>query len=268
MLNRYDIFVNQINSMSENSVKIEVDPFLLDEIVFYGIRELESIGENMSLYNRYQNERDLLYDYPYEKQNKAFYELNVNFFSLLGHSDFLFKIVNEFPVLLKKVGLISFIKAQKRVEEGADLFFQTDNGMDGCNSVTTLVFKILPEKFLNKTSLKRFFRCEFLHMQDMLDDNFGYIPSLNIDDQTMMRSKLIQDRYRVLWQGYVDARLSERYPDFTPANITAGMLRVFPNLTQNEAEEILHGLKVRKWTHSSLLEIARIDSKDFRYMLK
>lgn len=250
--------------MSEKSVKIEIAPFLLDEIIFYGIRELELNGENMLLYNRYQKERDLLYDFPNDKQHKAFYKLNVDFFSLLGYLDFLFKIVNEFSILLKKVDLISFIKAEKRVEEGADLFFQTDKGINDHNSATTLVFKILPEKFLNKTLLKTFFRCEFLHMQDMLDENFGYIPSLNADDQTMMRSKLIQDRYRVLWQGYVDARLSKKYSDFKSANIVTDMVRVFPDLSQNESEKILYGLKARRWTHNSLLEIAKMGSSSLK----
>lgn len=243
-------------------MKIEFLPFLLEEVVFLGIRQIESKGGDLSLYRRYQEEKDHLYELSGDEQDKAFHKLNKDYFSLLGYSGFLFKIIDEFPLLLKELDQISFLKANRRAEEGSDLFFQSDNGT-GDDPVKTLVFKILPDQFLDIGILEIFFRREFFHVHDMLDTEFGYKPSLYQSDENMMRYRLVQDRYMVLWQAYVDIRLSERYPDYDPGEIFPEMVQVFSDLSRKEVARILDGLKVCKWTHSGLLNIAKIlRSKD------
>ena len=230
-------------------------PFLLEEVVFLGIRQVELKETDLSLYNRYQEEKDPLYQLPEDEQDKAFHELNIKYFSLLGYAEFIYKIIKEFPIFPEEIDKISFLKTNKRAEKGADLFFNTDNEM-AYSAAKTVVFKILPDQFLNIEHLKIDFQNEFLHIHDMLDVEFGYEPSLNVKDENMMRYKLIQDRYMVLWQAYVDARLSVRYPDYKCVDIFPDMVCVFPDLSKEEVLNILDGLKCSKWTHSGLLNIA------------
>ena len=119
-----------------------------------------------------------------------------------------------------------------------------------------MVFKILPDQFLNLEHLTMEFQKEFLYIHDMLDVEFGYEPSLNVKDKNMMQYKLIQDRYIVLWQVYVDARLSGRYPDYRSVDIFPDMVRVFPDLSKEEVVSILDKMKYSKWTHAGLLNVA------------
>lgn len=237
-------------------MKIEFSPFLLEEVVFLGIREIESKGEDLALYERYQKDRDCLYELSGSEQDKAFQKLHIDYFSSLGYSELIFKMVQEFPLLSEDLDQISFMKANRRAEEGADLFFRTDNVGDS-NAVATLVFKLLPDQFLNIEFLKMVFRREFLHAHDMLDVDFGYKPSIEPKDESEMRCKLIQDRYRVLWQAYIDIRLSERYSDYEPVDILPDMVKVFSGLSKQEVQNILSGLNGKKSTHSDLLKIAK-----------
>ncbi|MGR3176988.1 MAG: hypothetical protein ACUZ8E_02900 [Candidatus Anammoxibacter sp.] len=239
----------------ESITKIEFAPFLLEEVVFLGIRQVELKGEDLSLYNSYQEDKDPLYQLPGDDQDKAFHELNIKYFSLLGYSEFIYNIIREFPIFSEKIDKISFLKTDKRKEKGADLFFHTDNEI-AHGAAKTVVFKILPDQFLNIDHLKMDFQNEFLHIHDMLDVEFGYEPSLNVKDENMMRYKLIQDRYMVLWQAYVNVRLSGRCPDYKCVDIFPDMVRVFPDLPKEGVLTILDGLKCSKWTHSGLLNIA------------
>ncbi|MGR3221070.1 MAG: hypothetical protein ACUZ8H_14835 [Candidatus Anammoxibacter sp.] len=239
----------------ENVTKIEFEPFLLEEIVFLGIRQVELKGDDMSLYNHYREDKDPLYKLPADEHDKAFHELNIKYFSLLGYAEFVYKAIQGFPVFAKEIDKISFLKINKRIERGADIFFHSDDEKDH-SAAKTVVFKILPDQFLNIDHLAMDFQKEFLHIHDMLDDEFGYEPSLNVKDANIMRYKLIQDRYTVLWQAYVDARLSARSRNYKCVDILPDMVRVFPDLTKEAVLNILNGLKSKKWTHSGLLGIA------------
>ena len=102
----------------EDIVKIEFAPFLLEEIVFLGIRQIESKGVDLLLFNRYHEDKDPLYRLPGDEQDMAFHELNIKYFSLLGYSEFIYKAIQEFPVFSKKIDKISFLKTNKRTEKG------------------------------------------------------------------------------------------------------------------------------------------------------
>ena len=113
--------------------------------------------------------------------------------------------------------------------------------------------------FVDIVQLKILFLREFLHIHDMLDPEFGYKPSLaslKLNVENKAGYNLIQDRYRVLWQAYIDVRLSDKYPDYKPVGLLSHMSRVFPDFSEKENIEILEKLKTGRRTHSTLLDIA------------
>lgn len=222
------------------------------------MRQIEAKGENLDLYRRYVQQRDALYELREENQDAVFHKLYVEYFSLIGYSDILHKSVQEFPLFLNELDKISFFKADKLRDEGSDLFVQSE---DDANSrvVKTMVYKIMPDQFADIVRLKILFLREFLHIHDMLDPEFGYKPSLaslvlNVENKAGYN--LIQDRYRVLWQAYIDVRLSDKYPDYMPVELLSHMNRVFYDFSEKENIKILEKLKTGRWTHSTLLDTA------------
>ena len=238
-------------------IKIDFSALLLEEIVFLGIRQNELIGTDLALCDEYQNARSCLYDLHQSKQDKAFYELNKDFILRLGYIKCIVETCREFSLLQGKVGQISFFIANKISDVGADLFL-CQGKTDKCGN--TVVFKVLVNQFLDIKLLKMIFRREFQHVNDMLDAEFGYDQSLDSENETMMRRKLIQDRYRVLWGAYVDFRLSKRFSEYKKGNMIDSMGRVFPQLPQSERLAILSRLENNKWTHGSLLKVAKMAS--------
>jgi hypothetical protein len=88
--------------------------------------------------------------------------------------------------------------------------------------------RLRPERFTDEERLLQFLRRELLHVADMLDPRFGYAPRLPASGTGPAHERLLQDRYRVLWDAYVDGRLlrlgwapavvrTDRFDDFVRA---------------------------------------------------
>lgn len=218
------------------------------------MRKVESDGSDSQLLCRYQKERESKYELPLDDRDKAFHELNLEYFSTLGYASLLFEMLQDFSLFAENLDLVSFVKASKRVEEGADLFVQQDDVGD---SIKTMFFKLMPEQFQHLKSLKMLLRREFLHVHDMLDPGFCYAPSLKTGNSVEMAERnLLQDRYRLLWHIYVNVRLSEKFVDYESWELLPQMRRVFPGLTQGEYSNMENNFKTRKWTHLELLSLA------------
>ncbi len=218
------------------------------------MRQVELLGDSMELYHRYQEQRTSTYGLPIEKRDKAFNEVNLLYFSSLGYSSLIFTVLQDFSLFQEKLGLVSFIKASKRSEEGADLFV---NSNDDSLLSKTLVFKIIPDRFQDVEVLKINLNREFMHIHDMLDPEFDYKPSLETGDMERAECSLLQDRYRLLWQIYVEFRMSEKFHKYRPSDFSVYLKRLFP-----EAIEDIYGIvslkfKKKNCTHSVLLELAK-----------
>ena len=225
--------------------------------MFLGIRQRELSGRDLPMCNSYQLARSSLYDLSQSEHDKAFYELNKEFISRLGYTEFIVETCLEFPLLHNNIDLISFLMAKKISDVGADLFSCKDKpDKDG----KTIVFKVMVKQLLDFKQLRMIFRREFLHINDMLDMEFGYDHSLGNEDETVMRRKLIQDRYRVLWGAYVDFRLAKRFSEYEKVNMIDSLGRVFPQLPQSEQLVMLSKLEKDKWTHGSLVQMAQMAS--------
>jgi hypothetical protein len=85
-------------------------------------------------------------------------------------------------------------------DAGADLLVPPDGP-------PTVVIRIRPDQCRDSPALLAFLRRELLHIADMLDPVFRYEPRLPPQPAGPVHDRLIQDRYRLLWDCSVDGRL-------------------------------------------------------------
>lgn len=221
--------------------------------MFLAMRHIELQDSDLSLYNRYQEDRTAKYELPTDDQDKAFYDMNLEYFMSLGYSALIFDTLQSFPLVESEVKLISFILSGKPNETGAELFVQDKSKL---TIFRTVVFKLMPEQFQNITMFKNILWREFQHVNDMVDPAFGYSPSLKLENRELMEQNLFQDRYAILWQLYVDLRLSQKFSEYTALDLSKQIEKLFPGYLQKEIEDIKLKLTNRAWTHSELLELA------------
>src|SRR3972149_1455883 len=95
-----------------------------------------------------------------------------------------------------------------------------------------------PHRLLDEEGLLAFLRHELFHIADMLDAAFGYEPRLPRGETGPTHERLLQDRYRVLWDIYIDGRLVHR--NWAPSSVRDRRLeefiRTFPMLADRVEE--------------------------------
>jgi hypothetical protein len=112
--------------------------------------------------------------------------------------------IAERPVIGQRVGCCHVGEAAGRRRENVELFVRA-NPSKGVEAVRTLTIDLCPESLVEPDRLTPWLRRELLKVSDMLDDAFGYSPILPKAHRA--RQNLIRDRYAVLWDAYVEARL-------------------------------------------------------------
>ncbi len=227
-------------------MNVTVDLPLVEEVVFLGLRDAAIHGDRAGS-TELRRRLDSIYDLPVDspERDRAFREFHLEAFERLGHDRLLRGSLREFRLLGRVVPRASFFKAVRQREEGGDLHVR-----DGS---PTAVFRVRPVAFLEPGAFEPWLRRELLHIQDMVDPDFGYRPDLGEDPGDAARFNLIRDRFAVLWQLSIDGRLglpSEASP----------VGRVFRPLEADERDALAES--VRGWprpTFDELLALARVD---------
>ncbi|MDP6111198.1 MAG: hypothetical protein QGG53_04955, partial [Planctomycetota bacterium] len=197
---------------------IELDPQLLEEVVFREVRRREHAGDQ-SVFRDYHDRVDALYGLPEDDDREtAFRDVHAEFFDRLGLDQVVRNCLNEFPLLYEKVHRFEFMKALTRKEEGAELFVRKDDA-EGGRQYRVAVLRLRAEVFLDAERLATLTRSELFHISDMVDPAFGYKPDFgdSVDDEDIAQKNLIRDRYSILWSLYIDCRLADT--DRAPATI-------------------------------------------------
>ncbi|GMW03182.1 MAG: hypothetical protein AMXMBFR84_43170 [Candidatus Hydrogenedentota bacterium] len=86
-----------------------------------------------------------------------------------------------------------------------------------------LLIRLDVDLFGHPSQMQTFMRRELMHIDDMLDPAFEYDPSLSQFFDECGMPNALRDRYRVLWDAYVDGRISARFNtgiDFRTRNKT------------------------------------------------
>ena len=151
---------------------------------------------------RFQREREKLYAIlDPDERNTAFFKLHLDWFREWGLENLITALLKEFPLLTAKLAVLAVRKTRGKSDEGAELYV---NDVGERNAILAL----RPESFGRDATLQDYVRHEFTHLSDMLDPDFGYLPTLNLPGLNGAQQRLARERYRLLWDITIDGRLS------------------------------------------------------------
>jgi hypothetical protein len=155
----------------------------------------------------FRAERDLAYalDDP-DLREAAFQALHADWFERLGLSEIVGTALEAEPTVRHGVDRCLVALARAHRDEGAELFVAAP-GAEG-HIRRTLVLSLHPESFRAPDALRRLLARELLHVADMLDPAFGYVPGDLAAGSLPLA--LFRARYAVLWRTAVDGRLVRR----------------------------------------------------------
>lgn len=177
-------------------MEFEYEPALVEQAAFLAARRDPALECDLHL------AVDPLYAIPDpELRQRAFEEAYSSLFTRMGLAAVLPRLVDEFPRLTQAVGTCVVREAPRGKAQSAELL-----GKPVENSVAyTLMIQLCPASLLDVVSLTPLMRRELLHASDIVDPDFGFVeePLPGIPAQ----QTLIRERYRVLWDVYVEGRL-------------------------------------------------------------
>jgi hypothetical protein len=152
---------------------------------------------------RYHRERERLYSLlDPDDRNTAFFKLNLEWFREWGLEERLVRLVGEYPLLRDKLALLIFRKARRKQDEGAELYVNSAACRNGVLALNVQRFTEAPAR------MTAFVRHELLHLHDMVNPEFGYLPELSVEVRLPQQQRLALERYRLLWALVIDGRLS------------------------------------------------------------
>jgi hypothetical protein len=231
---------------------IEFHPRLVEESVWAAMRDHCGREE-------FHRQREALYELAdAEARERAFTELNASWFRRLGLGGPFRQALIEQRDVSGRVGRILAEPASVPGREGADLFVA---GRDE----RTVVISIRPESVLHPERLLDFLRSELLHVADMLDPSFGYSPRLPSHPGGPAHDRLLRERYRMLWECSVDARLLERglLPRTSRERRLGDFARVFACLGERTGECFERVLAASRPSHAELVTLASHPQRAF-----
>lgn len=235
-------------------MEILFDPALVEEAVFHGLRQREKEGRR-DLPLEHRREIDPLYELPPgdETRERAFREIHARYFRILGYDRLFERILEDVGLVGAAIDRATILRAHSAREEGAELFVR----LEGCgppNRVErTMVVRLRPPSFLSPDSLAVWLRRELFHVRDMIDPEFGYAPELGEVPDLPGRMNLVRDRYRVLWDAYIDGRLG-----LAQESPPEPFERAFRSLEPDERRRLYERVRsARSLRHADLAAFAR-----------
>jgi hypothetical protein len=203
------------------SPRIEYDPGLVEHAVQHAVRADPRLEAAL------HRETDPLYDAPRSRgRDAAFVNAFGAFFERLGLDTALRRLLSERPAIGESVGACIVGPVLRARHESAELLVRRQAGAIRPGD-RTLMLQVLPRTLADPESTARRLRPELVRIADMVDPAFRYKPS-QIDGLPARRN-LVKDRYRVLWEVYVSARLAREGFDaaLNRTRLRAQLARVF-----------------------------------------
>ncbi|OFW00034.1 MAG: hypothetical protein A3F68_08040 [Acidobacteria bacterium RIFCSPLOWO2_12_FULL_54_10] len=192
------------NSSSKNLLQIAYDPVLVEETILLRIR-------NDPEEKRFWRARNLIYEVPEtEERESRFQKFHFEWFHRMRLAAPLLAALDEQPEILQQVRHCSVIKAPTNHDEGADLHDLRDPEPDNLTMGKALLIQLKPARLLEQRTLQEWLRHELMHIADMLNPHFGY-KRFDVTAATGPAwANRVRDRYRVLWNTWVDGRMVRR----------------------------------------------------------
>jgi hypothetical protein len=234
------------------SMLIEYDPSFVEQTVFLFARNNPDIERNLHA------TIDDLYNLPTgQERDKQFQDAYSEFFIRLRLDRIVAGLTGEWPLIAEHVGRCLVREAQGRKAESAELHVQHVRSETTATDRTIMV-QICPHSMLEPTPLSSWMRRELAHIDDMIDPGFKYSPQAISEPPS--RQNLILDRFRVLWDIYVEGRLLRKgmAPSLLASHLRSMLERVFPGhdsiLLDRAFKRVLGAATL---THAQLLQWAR-----------
>jgi len=180
-----------------NSLQIDFDSTFIEEAVFLLMRA----KQEDKLFRDFCNEKEGIYqqDISNEERDKAFKVLYEKYFCGLGLEDFFKNICKDFSHLYKPEIRVVVKRVWDKKHEEAELYVQPHQ--------KTVYLGILVRRILDLVFLESFLRHELMRISDMLSFDFQYLPHPVLGGKNEIEDNLIRERFRLLWDSYIDARL-------------------------------------------------------------
>ena len=219
---------------------LRIDPALAEEVVFRAAR----MPDAGAVAATYEARRAALYHAPLtpEARNAAFEQLALRAFEEMGFTDTFRRRLDECPLLAGTVDLVMVQRAWTRKDERVELFVRERPA-----PLTSVLIAIQAQRVLERARLIEFLRRELLHVADMCDPAFAYSPTPELGGSCQTDNDLIRDRFRLLWDAFVEARM-RRWGWVAPDDQRRDVALQTPwaDVMQQET-----------WTQSALLALAR-----------
>lgn len=136
-----------------------------------------------------------------EERDRAFALLHARWFARLGLGEAVRRACREQEDALAGLKRCLVGPARRRSDEGAELYVASP-------ADRSVVISLRPGTLAEPEAALPFLRRELLHVADMLDPGFRYEPRLPRRTIGPAEDRLLQDRYRLLWDCTVDGRLA------------------------------------------------------------
>ncbi len=231
---------------------IEYEQSLVETAVFLAVRSDQRLECEL------HQTVDRLYEIPDEElRQREFVPVFRDFFTKLGFDRLIAGLLAERPQISELVDRCVVREAARRKAESAELLVQSDQ--DGHEfGGKTLVFQLCPQSFIETDRLVPLMRRELLHVADMLDERFGYLRETFSGEPS--RQNLQRDRYRVLWDIYVEGRLERERSGVNgeKERLERAFGRVFANdIAGTDGGVFARVLDAPLLTHRNLMDWAR-----------
>lgn len=186
---------------ASHEAAIECDPQLAEVALWAAIR-------GTAFEKAYLAEREACYqELDLELRSRAFSALDQDWFVRLDIAQVALQACSEWPSIMSKVNRCILAPCLRPQEEGAELFGAHERKA-GLQEKPNLVIRIQPASLARPSHLQSLLRHELMHINDMLDPHFRYDPSLEQFHDELGIPNAIRERYRILWDMYIDGRIA------------------------------------------------------------
>lgn len=192
------------SSVSPRPFSVEYDPGLVEEAV---LLQISGAPEEMS----FRQVRDRIYALTdSEEREQRFREFHAEWFLRLHLGRPITESMLEQHALFRETQRCCVLPARTTQEEGADLYGLRAASPADPAPDKVIVIRLKAVRLLDPLGARHWLRHELMHVADMLDPAFGYEPRLPTHDAGPAYTTLFQERYRVLWDCWIDGRLARR----------------------------------------------------------
>ena len=238
-------------------MEIYYEPDLLEEIIRMELERREEEEGDLKTSKEYNSLREPLYDLPKDddETEEAFEELDKKFFATLGLDGGIEEMIEEFPAITEQVGLMEIRRAFTREEESVNI---SNRHLDTGDKAA--IIRLRSQCFLNPEGHRRVLRHELMHLQDVLDDDFAY--NINRFGKNPSEEAFIRDRFRTIWDIYIESRLEREGKDLEGTEYGKGdCIKEFNVYYSKIPEKERNGIFKKLWekekmTHTEIVALA------------